>query len=126
LRKSIELLEDDATVFGLFVEWMYYGDYAIAPLSLPSGKPTGSTNINAKCWILGDKLLCPDFKNHTMGRLYTQHTATAFNTAVTTSDVHYACSNSVVQSKLREFYVALVATHFNDPARLHGSAEDWD
>jgi hypothetical protein len=125
-ENRIELPEDDPTVFGLFVEWMYYGDYAIAPLSsFPAGS-TKSTNVNAKCWVLGDKLLCTDFKNHAMSRLYAQHTAVAFNRAVTTSDVQYACNNSANPSKLRELYVALVAMHFDSPDRTGGTAEEWD
>ncbi|EMD86690.1 hypothetical protein COCHEDRAFT_1207130 [Bipolaris maydis C5] len=66
------------------------------------------------------------FKNYAMGRIYAQHTATSFNTAVTTSDVEHACDNSAMHSKLREFYVAFVVTYFNNPNRIHGSAEEWD
>jgi hypothetical protein len=124
-ENRIELPDDDATVFALFVEWIYYGQYAIAPPFASSVNIT-STSIDAQCWILGDKLLCTGFKNYAMGRLYAQYTATSFNTAVTTRDVEYACDNSVMHSKLREFYVAFVATHFNNPERVHGSAEEWD
>lgn len=48
--ERIELPEDDPTVFGLFVEWMYYGSYDILPL-------TPYSSIDAKCWVFGDKLL---------------------------------------------------------------------
>ncbi|XP_014552729.1 hypothetical protein COCVIDRAFT_109450, partial [Bipolaris victoriae FI3] len=125
-ENRIELPDDDVAVFALFVEWMYYGQYTVTQLSLSSANTSSSTSIDAKCWVLGDKLLCTGFKNYAMGRLYTQYTATSFNTAVTTSNVEYACDNSAMHSKLREFYVTFVATHFNDPQRIQGSAEEWD
>jgi hypothetical protein len=125
-ENRIELPDDDANVFALFVEWMYYGDYSVAPLSLLPADSVESINVDAKCWVLGDKLLCIDFKNHAMSRLYAQNTAAIFNKVVTPSDVRYVCSNSAVDSKLRELYVALVATHFSNSKRIHGSAKDWD
>lgn len=125
-ENRIKLLDDDTTVFALFVEWMYYGQYTIASLSPPSASTASRASIDAKCWVLGDKLLCIGFKNYAMGRIYAQHTATSFNTAVTTSDVEYACDNSAMHSKLREFYVTFAATYFNNPNRIHGSAEEWD
>jgi hypothetical protein len=122
----IKLQDYDATVFALFVEWMYYGDYAIAPLSVSSVDSVGSANIDARCWVLGDKLLCTAFKNHAMSRLYKECTAAIFNRGVTTCDIRYACSNSRTDSKLRKIYVALFATHFSNPKRIRGTAEEWD
>jgi hypothetical protein len=125
-ENRINLPDDDATVFALFVEWMYYGDYATKP---PSFAPTDSVtkiNMNAECWVLGDKLLCTEFKNYAMNRLYAEYTAAVFNRAVTTNDLRYACDNSSTHSKLREMYVALVATHFSNPGRVNGTVEDWD
>lgn len=126
IEKQIELPDDDATVFALFVEWMYYGDYAIPSLSSPLRESVGDSNIDAKCWVLGDKLLCTDFKNHAMSRLYARYTDTAFNRAVTTGDVQYACGNSALKSKMREFYFDLVATQFSDLNRVDGAVEEWD
>jgi hypothetical protein len=125
-ENRIRLPDDDPIVFALFVEWMYYGDYCIAPLSLSSADSIEITNLDAKCWVLGDKLLCTGFKNHAMRRLYTEHTVAIFNKVVTISDMQYACSNSGEHSKLRQIYVALVATHFSDSKRVHGTAEEWD
>ncbi|KAK2123946.1 hypothetical protein NOF04DRAFT_1373359 [Fusarium oxysporum II5] len=62
----INLPDDDPAVFGLFVEWLYYGTYN--DFTSPS-----SSNIHARCWGLGHKLLCNEFKNYAMGRLYKQH-----------------------------------------------------
>jgi hypothetical protein len=127
-EKRIELPDDDAIVFSLFVEWMYYGDYSIAPLSLPppSTKLSESISIDARCWILGDKLLCNEFKNHAMNRLYKQHTAVIFGRAVTTHEVRYVCNNTASSSRLRELYVALVATNFSRRDRVLGSTDEWD
>ncbi|KAH7259374.1 uncharacterized protein BKA55DRAFT_639345 [Fusarium redolens] len=65
VKAQIHLPEDDPAVFGLFVEWLYYGTYD--DLAAPS-----SSNIHAQCWVLGDKLLCNEFKNYAMSRLYKQ------------------------------------------------------
>jgi hypothetical protein len=125
-ENRITLPDEDPIVFALFVEWMYYGDYGIAPLSLPPADSLQITNLDAQCWVLGDKLLCTDFKNHAMRRLYAGYTVAIFNRVVTTNDMHYVCSNSGEHSKLRQIYVALVATHFSDSSRVHGNAEEWD
>ncbi|KAH8701438.1 hypothetical protein GQ44DRAFT_631743, partial [Phaeosphaeriaceae sp. PMI808] len=125
-ENRIELQDDDATAFALFVAWMYYREYNIAPLSLPPADLVGSTNADAKCWVLGDKLLCTEFKNHATSRLYAEHTAAIFNRVVTISNVRYACSNSDAHSRLQKLYIALVATHFSNPSRIHGTAEEWD
>ena len=122
----IELPDDDPTVFALFVEWLYYGDYAIEPLSLPSSTGNNSVSIDAECWVLGDKLLCTDFKTHAMGRLYKQHTAKIFSRSISTHDVQFACENSAKVSKLRELYVDLAATNFGNQDRVRGTVEEWD
>ncbi|EGU85595.1 hypothetical protein FOXB_03884 [Fusarium oxysporum f. sp. conglutinans Fo5176] len=65
-KAHINLPDDDPAVFGLFVEWLYNGTYTdfISP---------SSSNIHARCWGLSDELLCNEFKNYVMGRLYKQH-----------------------------------------------------
>ncbi|CAG5158129.1 uncharacterized protein ALTATR162_LOCUS4997 [Alternaria atra] len=122
----IELPDDKPTVFALFVEWLYYGDYTIEPLSSSSPTRTGSVSIDAECWVLGDKLLCTDFKNHAMRRLYEQHTTKIFNRSISTHDVQFACDNSAKASKLRELYVGLTATNFGRQDRVKGTVEEWD
>lgn len=118
-KKQVELPEDDPAVFGLFVEWMYYGSYDALSL-------TTHSSIDAKCWVLGDKLLCSGFKNYAMSRLYAQHTTTSFAKAVTSDDLEYACDTSASNSKLRQFYADFVLEHFGSPSRLHGTIGDWD
>ncbi|KAF3029607.1 hypothetical protein E8E12_000865 [Didymella heteroderae] len=100
----IELPDDDPTVFALFVEWLYYGAYAIEPLSLPSNAGNDGVSVDAECWVLGDKLLCSNFKSYAMRRLYKQHTAKIFSRSITTDDVQFACDHSAQDSKLRELY----------------------
>jgi len=94
---QIELPEDDPTVFGLFVEWMYYGSYNVSLL-------TSCSSTDAKCWVLGDKLLCGEFKNYALSRLYELH----------------------MVAKLRQFYMDFVVQYFASPDRLSGTTEDWD
>ena len=62
-----------------------------------------------------------------MSRLYAYHTsATIFSRAVTTHDVQYACRNSAPGSKLRQLYIALVATNFANSDRIPGAVDEWD
>ncbi|EMT67255.1 hypothetical protein FOC4_g10005329, partial [Fusarium odoratissimum] len=92
----INLPDDDPAVFGLFVEWLYYGTYN--DFTSPS-----SSNIHARCWGLGHKLLCNEFKNYAMGRLYKQH----MEFSMACEDVEYAYANTSLTSKLRQFYMIL-------------------
>lgn len=122
----IQLPDDKPTVFALFVEWLYYGDYTPEPpLAVPHSKTVG-VSIDAECWVLGDKLLCTDFKNHAMKRLYEQHTTKIFNRSISTHDVQFACDNSAKDSKLRELYVSLTATNFGRQDCVQGTVEEWD
>ncbi|KAH7194588.1 hypothetical protein DER44DRAFT_903238 [Fusarium oxysporum] len=95
-KAHINLPDDDPAVFGLFVEWLYYGTYN--DFTSPS-----SSNIHARCWGLGDKLLCNEFKNYAMGRLYKQH----MEFSMACEDVEYAYANTSLASKLRQFYMIL-------------------
>ncbi|RYN63031.1 hypothetical protein AA0117_g12874 [Alternaria alternata] len=122
----IQLPDDKPTVFALFVEWLYYGCYTTEPLSAFPRTRTVGVSIDAECWVLGDKLLCTDFKNHAMQRLYEQHTTKICNRSISTHDVQFACDNSAKDSKLRELYVSLTATNFGRQDRVHGSVEEWD
>ncbi|KAF1842095.1 uncharacterized protein K460DRAFT_178797 [Cucurbitaria berberidis CBS 394.84] len=126
-QNLIELPEDDPAAFALFVEWMYYGEYTVlASSSTLSESLHNDTNMNAKCWVLGDKLLCTEFKNYAMGRLYMQHTARSTGRVVATYNVQYVCEHSATTSKLRQFYLDYVVEHFADPTRLKGTTEEWD
>jgi hypothetical protein len=115
VKAQIHLPEDDPAVFGLFVEWLYYGTYD--DLAAPS-----SSNIHAQCWVLGDKLLCNEFKNYAMSRLYKQR----LDFSMTHEDVEYAYANTSPNSKLRQFYVDFVKQNFSDPKKLRGPVGDWD
>jgi hypothetical protein len=118
-HERINLPEHNPGVFGLFVEWMYYGSYnsiSMAP----------DPHIHAKCWILGDKLECPEFKNYVMGLLYTQHITSPFAKNVTYEEVQYVCDNTSSSGKLRQFYENYVVRYYATPGRLPGSTKDWD
>ncbi|KAH7317008.1 hypothetical protein B0I35DRAFT_266332 [Stachybotrys elegans] len=118
-NKRIELPEDDPTVFALFVEWMYYGSYDVRSL-------TSHSSIDVRCWVLGDKLLCTDFKNYAMSRLYARQVGAFSSSTVACDDVLYACDNTPASSKLRQFYADFVIEHFSNPSKLHGTVADWD
>jgi hypothetical protein len=122
----IELPDDDPTVFALFVEWLYYGKYTIEPLLLSSLTKTDSVSVDAECWVLGDDLLCTEFKTYAMRRLYAQHTAIFASRSISTQDMQFACDKGGEASKLRELYVDLVATHFGNQSRVLGTVDEWD
>lgn len=125
-EKRIELPEDNHKIFGLFVEWMYYGNYSVElPISW-RGSEEEDVNVEAQCWVLGDKLLCNEFKNFAMSRLYAQYMSMFASRMITTHDVRYVCENSAADSKLRQFYLALVVQNFADPTRLNGTTEEWN
>jgi hypothetical protein len=113
-KNRIQLPDDDPVVFALFVEWMYYGEYSVAPLWLPIRVENDGISVHARCWVLGDKLLSTEFKNHVMSRLYAQHNAHIYSIPISTLNVQYACDNSAEDSKLRKLYVDFVATNFGN------------
>ncbi|EWG45906.1 hypothetical protein FVEG_06547 [Fusarium verticillioides 7600] len=106
-------------VFGLFVEWMYYGSYE-------SSSSVSIENADAKCWVLGDKLRSVDFQNYAMRRLHEQHTRPIFGRPMTCDDVQYVWTNTSPGSKLRNFCMHFIVEHFGSPAKLLGSSTDWD
>lgn len=122
-EKRITLPTDDPKIFALFVEWIYYGEYTI-PLS--TGAVGGHTNMDAEAWVLGDKLMSTAFKNYAMDRLYSRHGSQFFSTVVMPEDVAYACNNSQAGSPIRQLFFDIVSTHFSEPTRVAGSAEEWD
>ncbi|KAJ4252891.1 hypothetical protein NW762_010797 [Fusarium torreyae] len=118
-NNRIDLQHYQPVVFGLFVEWMYYGSYE-------SSSSTSISNADAKCWALGHKLRSIEFQNYAMRRLHEQHTRPVFGRPVTCDDVRYAWDNTPPDSKLRKIYLNFVVEHFGSPVKLIGSSTDWD
>lgn len=104
---------------------MYYGHYNVIQSSLPGGVSDDGTIMHAKCWVLGDKLLCNGFKNYALSRLYKEH-ATGFGKGIATSTVRYALENSTPDSRLGRYYRHLLLTHFENSSRVVGTAGEWD
>jgi hypothetical protein len=112
-------------VFALFVEWMYYGAYSIST-ALALNDADQSVNMDLQCWVLGDKLLCIEFKNYAMHRIYQRYTGGFGICVITTHEVEYVCTRTSFESKLMQFFCAVVVTHFADSTRLKGTTEVWD
>lgn len=112
-------------MFGLFVEFMYYGQYNVISPPLAAERPDDGINMHARCWILGDKLLCTGFKNYAMSRLYEDY-ATAFGKKITTSAVRYALKNSAPGSPLERYYRDLLFAYFENSNRVVGTLQEWD
>ena len=125
-ENRILLPEDDPIVFGLFVEWMYYGEYNASQSASLFNDTNKEVDLNVGCWVLGDKILNVAFKNYAMHRLYKLYTSDITWRTVTTHDVQYVCENTAVDSKLRHFFLAFVVEHLTHPMRLKGTTEEWD
>jgi len=102
---------------------MYYGNYTAR---VSSSDTTQRSTSDASAWILGDKLQCIDFKNHVMTRLYSQYAAPQASQVVTTEQIDYVCSSTQPGSKLRSFFLDILATHLADKTRVIGTWEEWD
>uniref|UniRef100_A0A4E9EPG8 BTB domain-containing protein n=1 Tax=Gibberella zeae TaxID=5518 RepID=A0A4E9EPG8_GIBZA len=119
VKGQINLLGHDPAVFALFIEWMYNGTYDAS--AFPR-----NPNIHAKCWVLGDYIICRQFQNYAMGRLFDEHVATAFGIPISFEDVQYVCNSASPDSKLKLFYTDFVTDHFGDIYRLRGCMADWE
>jgi hypothetical protein len=100
-------------VFGLFVEWTYYGEYTVLQSTALSSNAHKDVDPNVGAWILGDKLLSTDFKNYAMQRLYALYTSNFTCRAVTTNDVQHVCENTAMDSRLRKFFLAFVVENLH-------------
>lgn len=117
--KQLKLRDHQPVTFGLFAEWLYYGSYQ-------GFSAVSNSNIDAQCWVLGNKLRCIEFQNYAIRRLYDQHTRLMFGRSMTCDDVRYVWDNTSPGSKLRKFYMNFVVEHFGSPFKLLGSSTDWD
>ena len=91
-KNVVTLPEDDSYTFGLFVRWLYTGDYRGTYLE---------TSINsAKTWILGDKLGATAFKNQVIEGLLDNSS----EFVVEPDDLRYVYSHTTDGSKLRHFF----------------------
>lgn len=117
------LPEDDRIIFALFVEWMYYGGYTPEVHDFAVGNSNVSVDIQA--WVLGQRLGCNRFQNYAMERLHAKHSGDGSGT-FSTSDVHYAMTQSPLDSKLRMFFGHLIPAWIVQPERTKGSTKDWD
>jgi hypothetical protein len=120
----VTLPEDDQVIFELFVEWMYYSYYTLTSSHLRSHNPT--VNADAQAWVLGDRLRSTEFKNYAMVRLHAQYIKDKPPRAITTADVRYVAAYSQEESALRMLYHDLLAVHFTNVTRIHGSVDEWD
>lgn len=108
----------------MYVEWLYHGDYTVAPNLFLEDE---IISMDAKCWILGDKLFDLGFKNLAMARLYRKCTALGFlPRTITTHEVRFILENTGPDSKLRLLYLHMVVQHFSSPLRLKDTTEMWD
>ncbi|KAH9871767.1 hypothetical protein J1614_006023 [Plenodomus biglobosus] len=105
---------------------MYYGSYSSETPPSPTSTNDNDISVDAQCWVLGDKLFCPEFQNYAMKRLYTSFMIHFVPRAVTPAEMQYICQHTGPRSKLRNFYLAYVIEHLSNPARLMGTIKEWD
>jgi hypothetical protein len=116
-ENCIFLPEDNAKVFGFFVQWMYYAKYE-------EPNPTlFSSSIHAKACVLGDKFISKVFKNYAMGRLYAAHVS--LQLLMGPADMVYMLENTIPHSELFRFYLDFLATNLGSDVVV-GTKMDWD
>ena len=124
--RSVNLPEDDIDAFGFFVQWLYVGEIT-ADSCIHTGAdddddyhPSDTLQTFVQAWILGDKLKCPNFKDHAMLSVI----RTASRVEIAPDDVRTAFEKSVSGSKLRKFLLDLVRYDARDNA-LKDDAVGW-
>jgi len=59
---SVDLKDQDASIFAYFVELFYFGDYTLSEDSVDAN----GVRDDAKAWVLGDYLDATSFKNRAL------------------------------------------------------------
>lgn len=83
--------------------------------------------MDRQAWVLGDKLLCREFKEYAMTRLYGSFCGPLKSKRVGPEDVEFACENSPAGGGLQRLIFDIVGTYLPrmDTARLKGTDEEW-
>jgi len=104
--KTIELQDEDPSVFEFFIQWLYTGKAYFTDLCLsPEARDNADgryTSILVRAWVLADKLGCLAFRDFVMICLVNLHYQTM---NLRTSVIRIAYNNTTVNSKLREWIV---------------------
>jgi hypothetical protein len=120
-EKLICLPRDSPDVFRLFVEWLYFGKYTLPLMHRKRD------DMDRQAWVLGDKLLCREFKEYAMTRLYGSYCGPLMSKRLKPDDIQFACENSPPGAGLRRLIFDIVGTYLPrmDTARLVGTEEEW-
>ncbi|KAI8937141.1 hypothetical protein NX059_006355 [Plenodomus lindquistii] len=118
----ITLAKHDPSIFKLFVEWLYYGQYTAHVADRPVNE--SEFELHAEAWVMGGQLRAVGFQDYAMTQMYV-HCAEA-RSKLTPGRVKYALENSRRDSKLRQFHLDFVTAHFADKERVGGTIRAWD
>lgn len=115
----IRLVDEEPKAFAAFVSFMYYGRYALTFGNV--------RRMHERIWLLGDKLMSVALKNYAMDQIHHRDmVVTLFTSTISPEDFALVCNNTVEGSKLRQFYLDFLASHFADKTRILGGLEEWD
>lgn len=114
---EIELPEEDEKDIRAFVLWTYTGDISVSHEELRKTK--FSFKVSVRLWVLGNKILAPNFCNEAMHAIY------KFSYAYVTRASHaeYVYARAVENSKLRKYIIDVIA-HEGD-AKDSDRGSDW-
>ncbi|KAL4867076.1 hypothetical protein BDV12DRAFT_198556 [Aspergillus spectabilis] len=121
-RRTIELPDDDPRIFGLFVSWLYF-------LTIPTNIDDDDEKKSlkwielAKVYVLGDRLLCPHFKNAAVDAIVEKSSLEASQDGDPCPDgvaIWYIYRHSIKDALIRKLMVDLCVC-FGTPELL-----DWN
>ncbi|KAF2819061.1 hypothetical protein CC86DRAFT_472458 [Ophiobolus disseminans] len=119
--KTITFVYEDTTWFSSFVTWMCCGRYIAL-----DARDQVVEGRDAMAWVLGDKLQSVEFKDCIMHRLYTEYTSQGPIKTIYPWQIQYVCRSTEPDSKLRLFFLDILAAYFPDKSRVGGTWEQWD
>jgi hypothetical protein len=106
LENKITLQHCRPHVFEGFVHWLYFG-------KSPTSFESQDAIYPSFCfWVLGDRLLVPEFKNSAMRDLFSAYSSSCEYFLMTIREIKYCWKRTTAKSTLRRFILDLVSSEW--------------
>ncbi|KAL8793979.1 MAG: hypothetical protein Q9182_007643, partial [Xanthomendoza sp. 2 TL-2023] len=112
---SMELKEDEADTFELFIQWVYHGEVDMTPLNDPLWPESCYTQLT-DLYVLADKYDIASLKNHVVRLLFATIQQYDGNSRPSRFNIVHVYANTVRGSPLRKFVVSYWAWYKGLPA----------
>lgn len=114
IERKVTLLEDDPRDFEMFVYWLHFQGLPIDFLLVAADRmKVDDAWLGFRLWVLGDKLLAPEFQNLIMHSIYSFHDS-GFN-LIFPEEVDYCFSNTHPSSPLYRFVMDFTVSQWGSP-----------